>query len=726
MKLNGKHYLLKLTLGFVFMFLMGSTIPDMEEGMYPLSEIKKLNLKEAGLKIDIEDIYNPNGVSLIDALVNLSGCTGSFVSDKGLILTNHHCAFGAINRASTTENNYLENGFHAAAYEDEIPAGGIDCRITESYEDVTDRVLAAVEGVDDLAERAKLIEKEMNAIEEEYNDPENSIEARVSEMFTGQSYVLFKYRVIKDVRLVYAPPQSIGNFGGESDNWVWPRHTGDFSILRAYVAPDGSAATYSEENVPYTPKKHLQVNPDGVDEEDFVFILGYPARTYRHNPSQFLEYRQNYFLPYYADLYEWTIETVENMSEGDPEMELKYASFNKSLANRMKRYKGQMLGIRRINLIEKKQQEEEEIKKFIRSDEELNEKYGGLFEKIAEAYDERMDYVEANLWLGGLEDVSPTMRIAIYTVENAHQMQKDEEDRGTWFQEKNLMRMVAYIWNRASYYNEDIEREVLTMMLEEAATLEGENEINAVSNLFDENTEYEEIERFVEENLLNAEVVTDRDYFDKLFTMTPEELAELDDPVIDFAIQIWEQANYIREKNDKFEGAMSKLLPELNEVKRLKDEQDFIPDANRTLRLTYGYVRGYSPRNAVYYEPLTTLDGVIDKSYINNPDYETPEKLHELYENEDWGQFYDEDLGGVPVALLYNMDTTGGNSGSPIMDAYGRMIGINFDRAYEATINDYAWDESYSRSIGVDIRYVLWVTQKYGGADHLLEEMGVN
>jgi hypothetical protein len=300
----------------ILSLLLLAMIPSvLDEGMFPLSEVSNLDLNSAGLKISVEEVYNPNGVSLVDALVKIGGCTGSFVSPEGLIITNHHCSFGAVRRASTIENNYLENGFLAETRKEEIPAEGFTCRITDSYEDVTSEILDAANQVDNITERIKAIRKKTKEIVKREEEKDSTIKAEVSEMFVGQSYVLFRYKTIKDVRLVYIPPLSIGEFGGESDNWVWPRHTGDFSFLRAYVSPDGSSADYSEENVPFTPPKFLDVNPNGVDEEDFVFLLGYPGRTYKHQPSHFLKFQMEYQLPYISKLYRWMIDLFEEKGE---------------------------------------------------------------------------------------------------------------------------------------------------------------------------------------------------------------------------------------------------------------------------------------------------------------------------------------------------------------------------------------------------------------------------
>lgn len=694
-----------------------------EEGQYPLSEIKKIDLQKAGLLISQDDIYNPNGISLIDALVKVNGCTGSFVSPEGLIITNHHCAFAGVNAASTPEHNYLEDGFLAESREKEINAEGYKVKITESYKDVSDIILKAVEGIDDLAERSKIISKKMEELGEIATDKENSIEASVSEMFAGQSYILFKYRIIEDVRLVYVPPRTIGEFGGERDNWMWPRHTGDFTFMRAYVAPDGSSAEYSEENVPFKPKKHLVVNPKGVDEGDFAFILGYPGKTYRNQPSQFLEYQYNYQLPYISKLYEWTINLIKAKTEGNDEMALAYSTHIKRLSNTMKNYKGKIQGLRNTQLIKTKQTEEKEIAEFIKSNRVLNKSYSNLFDEIDEVYSNKLKLAEANLWFKSLYKLSDDFNLARFVIQNGEEQEKENSERKSSYKDENIAKSLRRLDKIFKISMKSIEKELLVKMISDAHKFSESSRINAVDNAFNNDADKSTISKFVEDNLILAEI-TKRENFDKLLIMSLDELKELDNPLIKFALELNEQYKNLNRENDKVNGALTKILPQFNEVKKEWKNTLFIPDANGTLRLTYGYIKGYSPRDAVYSSPITSLKGIIEKSYLGS-EYAIPVKLRELYDSKDFGQFYNPKLKSIPVGLLYNMDTTGGNSGSPILDANGRLIGVNFDRAYEATINDFAWNDGYSRSIGVDIRYVLWITQKLGGADFLLEEMGV-
>jgi len=708
----------------LIVFIMGmipSVAPVPEEGMYPLSEMNNIDLKKAGLKINPKEIYNPKGVSLIDALVSLGGCTGSFVSADGLIITNHHCAFGAISAASTPEKNYLHDGFSAKTRAEEIPNRGGICRIMESYEDVSDKVLKAVENISDPVERIQAIAKKRKEIADAATDRAKSIEGQVSEMFIGKTYVLFKYRTIRDVRLVYAPPRAIGEFGGETDNWVWPRHTGDFSFLRAYVAPDGSSAAYSKDNVPYKPKKYLKVNPKGAEEGDFLFILGYPGTTYRHRPSQFVDYQYKYQLPYVSDIYEFQINTMIGISKGDAALELKYASRIKGLANTMKNYKGKIEGLRKIQLVEQKKQEEILMKKFIEGDAKMKKLYGTLFDDLDREYSKLMKIAQASLFYGTGISSSSVLGTAVAVADYASEVAKPEKDRKAAYTAASLEGTKTALINRAGNFDVKVEKPLLLKVLKDALKFEASSKITALFNALGSNANEQGVEDFVN-NVLMKSAAADKDKMKELLAKTPAEIAN--DPVAKFGKEASEQRTYVDGENQKINGNLNKLLAQFVDAKAAFKNKSFIPDANSTLRLTYGHVKGYTPSDATYYKPVTTLDGVIEKSYSGG-DFVIPEKLKELYDKKDYGPFYSKKAKGLPVAILYDMDTTGGNSGSPILNAYGEIIGVNFDRAYSATINDYAWNESYSRSIGVDMRYVLWVTMKFNEGGFLLKEMGV-
>ena len=383
---------------FIICILLNSCV-FADEGMFPMSEIQNLDLESKGLKIDPTEIYNPDGISLIDGICKINGCTGSFVSSAGLILTNHHCAYGAVQSASTKENDYIENGFLAQNKSEEIQAQGYTVRITESYQDVSNEVLSVVTDNMDLAQRTKAIEKKIKEIVVKLEKKHKNKRAEVAEMFIGKTYMLFIYTYLRDVRLVYAPPRSIGEFGGETDNWIWPRHTGDFSFLRVYVAPNGSPAEYSPDNKPYHPKKHLKVCPTGAYEEDFVFIFGYPGKTYRHRTSHYLAFEQEIRLPYVVNLYDWQISVMEKIAKKNRTIALKHLSRIRGRSNTVKNYYGKLKGLKRLHLIEKKRAEEKELQRFIEADETQNQKYGAILAEIGKVYQEKRKQAASELLL---------------------------------------------------------------------------------------------------------------------------------------------------------------------------------------------------------------------------------------------------------------------------------------------------------------------------------------
>jgi len=691
-----------------------------EEGMWPISEIHKLNLKAKGLKIDLKDIYNPDGISLVDGIVNVGGCTGSFVSSEGLILTNHHCAYRAIQAASTVEHDYLANGFYAKNKSEEIPANGYTVRITESYKDVSKEVLKAVKSNMDLAERTKAIEKKMKEIVAKAEKKHKGKRADVSEMFIGKTYVLFIFTYIKDVRLVYAPPRSIGNFGGEVDNWVWPRHTGDFSFMRAYVAKDGSPADFSRDNVPYKPKKHLRVESKGVNEEDFVFILGYPGRTYRHRTSHYLAYEEKVRMPYVADYYEWQISEMEKMGENDRAIALRHLSRIKGLSNTMKNYRGKITGLNRLKLVDKKRDEEKAFQEFIVSDQKRKTEYGNLLNEISKVYEEIEANSKRELLLTYLLRSSNLMNFAYTTYEASIERAKKDINRESAYMDRNYNRTKQRLFFSLADYYEPTDKVLFKERLVRTMELPLNQKIKALNDI---NNSESQIDQFIKNAYLNSNL-NNKEYLERLFTKSQKEAEKINDPFIKLAIKLYPVYQEQKDIDNRRKGAIDKLYAQLIDVKRDFLGADFNPDANGTLRLTFGKIRGYYPKDATYYNPITTLHGVVEKTTGQEP-FDTPQKILDLFKAKDFGKFYNPKVKSVPVGILYNMDTSGGNSGSPVLNGNGDLVGVNFDRAWEATINDFAWSEDYSRSIAVDIRYVLWVTQKYAGANYLLEEMGV-
>lgn len=725
---NTRKIFLPFVLLPLLVLLILASLAFTDEGMYPLSEIHQLNLKAKGFKIDAKTLYNPQGVSLVDAIVQVGGCTGSLVSNEGLILTNHHCAFGAVQAASTAEKDYLTNGFLAASRSEEIPAKGYNCRITESYRDVSAEVLSAAKENMSFAERAKAFEQKIKEIVSAEEAKAKDIRAEVAEMFAGKSYVLFIYRNIKDVRLVYVPPRSIGEFGGETDNWVWPRHTGDFSFMRAYVAKDGATAEYSPDNVPFKPRRSLKVAPQGIEENDFVFILGYPGRTFRHQTSFLYEYHEKHFLRSTADWNTWQIEMMEAAGKDDPEVAIRLSSRLKGLANTMKNYRGKLQGFHRLNLVEKKRQEERELQAFIAAGAKRQAEYGPVLPKMEKIYREITTEAPRALVLGRIIGSSTLLNAGYTAFKLSAQLQKEDLQREPAYMNRNLPALKQRLERAYADRNGAIDKLFLKAVLKQASRLPEGQRIVAVDAMLKTATDgaaEAAIEKFVEEAHAGSKL-RDAAFFQSLLNMKPAEIRSLKDSFIEFAAALEIDLEKTRETDRERQGALDKLMAQLVEVKQQWKQTEFIPDANRTLRLTFGHVRGYSPNDAVAYAPITTLAGVYQKNLSGNEDFKAPARLLDLWRAKDLGKFKSEKLQDVPVAILYDTDTTGGNSGSPVMNANGELVGVNFDRCYEATINDYQWSTEYSRSIAVDIRYVLWVVEKFAGAGTLIQELGVD
>jgi hypothetical protein len=695
-----------------------SRTPD--EGMYPLSEIEKIDFKKDDLEIKVKDIYNNSGLSLIDAIVKIGGCTGSFVSPQGLIITNHHCAYRAAQTASSEKNDYIQDGFIARNREEEIEAKGYTIRITQSYQDVSREVLSVIKDGMSPAERDKAISRKRKELVKRIEDKNPQLKAEVAEMFKGKSYLLFIYAFYKDVRLVYIPPRSIGNFGGEIDNWEWPRHTGDFSFLRVYTAPDGSPAEYAEENIPLKPKKYLKAAPEGVNEDDFVFILGYPGRTYRNRSSYFLEFEETVHMPFVVDLYQWIIRTMEDIGSENRGVMLKHLSKIKSLANTEKNYRGKLQGMRRLHLVDSKRGEEELLQIFIRKDPTLNRKYGGVLSKLNQFYREKTVFARHDYLLSYLRRSVTMLSYANTLYFGSIERQKSDLERKSAYMDRNYPRTVKRIINGLRNYYEPTDKAIFKELITRILTLPDSQRISAIDTLFKDKN----IDDLIN-NLYSGSSLYSEEMLRKALYMNTEEIKKLNDPFIELIIRLEPEIKRMERRQKERGGILTELSAKYTEMRRLFLKRNFIPDANGTLRLTYGYIRGYSPADAICKSPITSLKGIAEKNTGEAP-FDAPAKLISLYKYKNFGRFYNKKIQGIPVNLLYNCDTTGGNSGSPILNGNGMLVGVNFDRAFEATINDFGWSEAYSRSIGVDIRYILWILEKYAGANYLLHEMGIS
>jgi hypothetical protein len=694
-----------------------------DEGMYPITSLSKLNLKAKGLKIDPAEIYSAKGGSLIEGVVQLSGCTGSFVSPDGLIITNHHCVFGAVQAASTVEKDYLTNGFLAGTRAEEIQARGLTATITEAMRDVTADVMSAVKDSMDPLARVKAIEDRIAELTRQAQADHPGKSISISEMLAGKSYLMFISTTLRDVRLAYVPPRSIGEFGGEDDNWVWPRHTGDFSFIRAYVAPDGKPADHAAANVPYHPRRFLKVNPNGVNEEDFVFILGYPGRTFRHQTSYYMAYEEEQRMPFVADLYEWQIKTMEELGRGDRATALKFDARIKGLANTMKNYRGKLVGMKRLQLVDAKRQEEAGLQKYIDADSSRKAVYGTVLDQTGKIYAEMTSRARYELVLDGLASASMPSRAATTLVEASREQGKPSAERQAPYRDGTIAATRRSAASAFANYHEPAEKLFLAKMLSMAAHLPSTQRIAPVDARLKGDDSEQHIASLVDEWFAATTLKTAADVT-AAFGKPAADVNQMNDPFVALSRDLAPLAQQLRDVRQRRTAELSKLSALLIDVKQKYLQKDFVPDANSTLRFTFGRIRGYSPADAVVNTPITTLTGVMQKTRDEDP-YATPQAVRDLFKAKDYGRFRLPKTNELPVAVLYNTDTTGGNSGSPLMNARGELVGVNFDRAWGATINDYAWNEAYSRSIAVDIRYVLWVTEKVGKAGFLLKEMGV-
>lgn len=681
-----------------------------EEGMFPMSDLNKLDLKKAGLEIPVNEIYNEAEPALVNALVRIGGCTGSFISQTGLIITNHHCVFSQVAAASSSQNNYLENGFYAKEQNKEIQTT-LPCKITQSYTDVSARVLAGTVAGMDALERKETIKSNIAAIEEEEQKKYPELTVEISEMLVGKNYTLFRYKTLDDVRLVYVPPKNIGKFGGETDNWEWPRHNADFAVVRAY-----------ENGVPYTPEAHLEVNPSGTKEGDFTFILGYPGRTYRNQTAEFLDYQNNYVLPIISDWFDYRIAATHAFTGDDVDLQLAYSGTIASLSNTTKNFKGKMQGLQRTDVIAQTYKDQNYLEQYALGNPELSY-YGPLFAKNKELYTRKFELSRDWLYLNQLYG-NGIFAGGAYTALYADRLSQ-AEDKKVYLAENSetILKTLGSYRNVAS--RESLEKDLFTELYYRLSQ-----------------SQLQQIREVFLLNVIGLDKPAIKAYAAKLWEDSKLQKVEKNTVVMNANL-----AKFLKTKGDlvtlgrkvnalfgamqvemnQINAEIDEIIPRFNDLEMELNGGKFIPDANGTLRFTYGYIKGYEPEDAVSMSPFTTIKGILEKAEgTDNPDYYLQQEyIAKMREIEPADVLKHPENGEVVVGLLYNMDTTGGNSGSPIMDSKGRLVGVNFDRAYTATINDYAWNESYSRSIGVDIRYVLYVMKYFGEADDVLAEMGV-
>ena len=695
--------------------LLAAPLLRADEGMHPVSSIPALDLSRSGIALTASQIYNPDSVSLMDAIVNVGGCSGAFVSADGLIITNHHCVFSALQAASTVENDYITNGFLARTREEEIPARGMSVRIIESARDVSARVLAALPDSLPANQRRRALSAATRSIVEEAEGAKPGTRAEVAEMFPGRSYVLFVYAFLRDVRLVYVPPRGIGEFGGEEDNWMWPRHTGDFAFIRAYTPPPSSE--------PFHPRRYLITQPAGAEESDPVFILGYPGRTVRHRTADYLAYEQFDRLPFLADLYESQIRTLEGLGAGNRAVALKHDARIKGLANNAKNYRGNLQGLRRLNLVDAKRKEDGALQAFIDADPARRNTYGQVLPSIEEVYRGIRADAPRDLMLDALRQASQTFSIALSLVEAEREAGRDDGDRLAAYTGRNRPVTRGRIEGLVRNYYEPADSALLRDMIVRIQTLPAGRRIAPIDGRIRAPGGPEEINALVRTLVAGSRLIDSASVL-AAFDDPPAKAPDMREPMMDLARELLPLYDSLRTTQDARESVLLGEYALLIDVKTQYLGGTLIPDGNSTMRLTYGRVRGYSPEDGTAVRPFTTVTELAQKTTGVVP-FDSPDTLLDHVRRAEYGPYAHPRLGSVPVAFLYDLDTIRGNSGSAVMNARGELVGVNFDRVFEATVNDYAWSDRYSRSIGVDIRYILWVTEHVGGATNVLQELGL-
>jgi len=693
-------------LGFLLVaaILLGSAPLKADEGMWLLPLLEKLNIKkmqEMGCKLSAEDIYSINNSSLKDAIVHFGGgCTAEIVSDKGLLFTNHHCGYGSIQALSTVEHDYLKDGYWAMNLKEELPAKGLSVTFVDKFVDVTERLNKAVAKAKNEEDYKKRWNKEVEKIKEEAVKADPTLQARVTSFYNDNMYLLITTRTFKDIRFVGAPPSSIGKFGADTDNWMWPRHTGDFSVFRIYADKNNNPAEYSEENVPYTPKQSLKISLKGVKENDFAMIIGFPGRTTRFMSSEeALETQKiNNAISIYVRGKKQDIWMNDMLA--DPKVRIQYSSKYAGSSNGWKKWMGMNETFDKLNIVERRAAEEKAFNEWVAADPKRVEKYGTAVETINNTIKERAEYAYVYRYLS--ETLSAIELIkAPQRAQRGGTRQAFYKDYSASTDRKLAKRMIAI-------YKEKVDAKYHPAFFAEIDNKFGGSIDAFVDNLFDTSV-YTSEEKYKEAN--KAAVVAGKDLSSDPVEALRKDLHKVSGMIMPKLL----------ESSAKINAAKKAYVAGTLEM--MGDNASY-PDANSTMRLTYSKVLPYSPKDAVIYDYITTLDGVMEKEDPNNWEFVVPARLKELWKAKDFGEYALEN-GKMPVAFLCNGDITGGNSGSPVLNDKGELLGLAFDGNWEAMSGDVIFEPSLQRCINVDIRYVLFIIDKFGGAGYLLDEMNI-
>jgi len=713
----------KFSLLFLFALLSTFFIQAQEAGgMWIPTELNEPEMKKMGMKISGKDIFNPDAASIKDAIAHFGGgCTSEVISPNGLLLTNHHCGYGQIQSHSSVENDYLKDGFWAKNHKEELPNKGLTATFIVDIQEVTEKALQGIS--DDLNEEQRqefikanieLIEK--NIVKESYQD------VFTRAFYKGNKYYLFITETYKDVRLVGAPPSSIGKFGADTDNWSWPRHVGDFALFRIYADKDNKPAEYSEDNIPYTPKHFLPISIKGVDQDDFTFVFGFPGSTDEYLPASALDQILKVTNPTRIGIRDVALKILDSKMRKDDETRIKYASKYAGISNYHKKWSGESLGLKKSNAVEKRKEYEKEFLSRIAKDENLKKQYEEILTEFEDLYNANEEYQLAEIYFDeAIYRNSETFRVALLlnNLIDAYEEKSDVEDY------KN--RLVNYLKGLYKNYDADLDEEV-SLALIKLYTADvpkkflPEEKINISAESFKNSfitgkKDFDGIEKIsnTEKAFENTEMLIEVLKSDPIIQEIRKIRTAYEEKVSPKYLEIQNQLSQLQRTYMK---AQLEVFP----------EKKFFPDANSTLRVTYGKVDGYQPEDREErYEPITYLDETLDKYIPGDYEFDMPDKLLKLEKKKKYGKYGigKRKKAKLPVNFIATNHTTGGNSGSPALDKDGNLVGLNFDRVWEGTMSDLNYDPEICRNIMVDARYILFVIDKYAGASYLLKEMEI-
>ena len=688
-----------------------------DEGMWLPSLISERisDMQSKGFKLSEEDIYSINQASLKDAVVLFGGgCTGEVISPEGLLLTNHHCGYRQIQQHSSVEHDYLKDGFWAMSREEELPNDGLYVRFLERMEDVTAAVLKGYEDGMTEIQRDSVVNANSAMLTEKAEAEGKGLKADVESLYYGNQYFLFVYREYSDVRLVGAPPSSIGKFGGDTDNWMWPRHTGDFSIFRIYADKDNNPAPYSADNVPYKPKKFFKISASGVEEGDFTFIYGFPGKTSEYIMSEGVRYISEISDPSKIGLRTMRLDIQKKYMDESRGVRIQYSSKNASVANSWKKWQGEMKGIRRLGTVAAKQEYEKKFAEWAKGTE-----YEGILDRLDTLYAQLEPYACAADWYNESAATAEIVKFA------------------TGYKKKWTEQMLSSSTVRIEELGREMEKMASAFYKDYYLPIDKES-FAAVMTAYAENVPENFRPEYFNDGLRkfgNAEVWADSLFGKSVFADSlsfrswKDSLSVIcNDPATEFgdAFGKWYK-DTIKPVTDSLNREITLLYRDyMRGQMEFEPQKSFYPDANLTLRVAYGHIAGYSPSDGIYYTPVSTLDGIMEKDNPEIFDYDVPQRLRELYREKDFGRWGVTDSTGnttVPVCFIATNHTSGGNSGSPAINAEGNLIGITFDRVWEGTMSDITFDPAFCRNICVDIRYVLFIIDRLAGANHLIDEM---